>query len=235
MNKAEQSVFKSYTTRLQFCPLADRWAIIEKELHALGYFNAPASSKYHLSVEGGLATHSIAVTALALLLAKAARGSEVEDVCEGGLADWRIIIAGLLHDVGKCGVMTEKGLQVRYKPKSTFVKHKGFSVVYPEMYFTTRDLSALYAARWGLPGDIVQAILTHDGLYDPANRAYEDHLTPLALLIRTADFWQAKGFEGITNFVNPKAAWLPKSRVILPDNGGPVLPRPPKGPGTGRG
>lgn len=232
MNERESEVYAGYSIRLKYSPAAVQWGWIKEDLARMGYFTAPASSKHHLSVAGGLAAHSIAVTALAIEMAKLARGNHPVGDCSanhGPLADWRIILAGLLHDVGKCGYIDDSGkLRPRYTPKSTFVKHKGFTVNDTEPFFTVRDLSALYAARWDLPFDIVQAILVHDGLYDPANRAYEN-IGPLALLITVADFYQAKGFEGKVGFTQTPAAWIPRPpRVILQDNGGPVLPRPSK-------
>lgn len=64
-------------------------------LKEVGYFESPASTKYHLSVQGGLAKHSYCV----LQYFREAMKDVVSNLQEES-----IIICGLLHDICKCGL-----------------------------------------------------------------------------------------------------------------------------------
>jgi HD-like signal output (HDOD) protein len=110
-----------------------------------------------------------------------------------GIPAWKIMLAGLLHDAGKCGLFLGEGLRPRYV--LTTGGCAGYTVqrTFPE--FTVRDLSAMYAAAWNCPWDVVQAILTHDGLYCPQNAPYIDNMSNLSLLLMNADNLQSKIFE----------------------------------------
>ena len=157
------------------------WVDILARLHRMKYFEAPASSKFHLSVPGGLYLHSVGVVERALKM-------------RAGIPDlppWKIILAGLLHDIGKCGTLYAEGVYPRYLPGKP---GEPYSVNRPQL-FTVRDLSAMYAREWGVPWDVVQAILLHDGLYCDQNKPYIDLYTNLSLLLTNADNLQAKVFE----------------------------------------
>lgn len=60
----------------------------------LGYFSQPASTKYHLAKEGGLAEHSLNVTTKMLELNKS---------MNLGIEEKEIILTGMLHDFCKVG------------------------------------------------------------------------------------------------------------------------------------
>lgn len=72
------------------------------DLEKMGYFTAPASSYYHLNVEGGLVQHSLNVYDAAMVVWEGMKqfrpklGSEVTKN--------NIIIAALLHDICKCDI-----------------------------------------------------------------------------------------------------------------------------------
>ena len=159
-----------------------RWHIISDDLEKLKYFEAPASSKFHLSIPGGLFLHSVGVVERALKLRQGM----------SGIPAWKIMLAGLLHDAGKCGTLCHGIIRPRYVPNTP---GPGYSVYHAVPHFTVRDLSALYAGRWGLPWDVTQAILTHDGLYCDQNKPYIDSQCNLSLLLMNADNLQAKVFE----------------------------------------
>jgi len=76
---------------------ADQIAILDR----IGYFTLPASTKYHLSVKGGLAQHSCNVTNRALQFN--------ESMNLGLRRDW-IILMGMLHDL----VKTSYGYEPNY-------------------------------------------------------------------------------------------------------------------------
>ena len=81
------------------------------ELEKMGYFTAPASSFYHLNVEGGLVQHSLNVYDAAMVVWEGMKqfrpnlGSEVTRN--------NIIIASLLHDICKCDVYKKNTKQKR--------------------------------------------------------------------------------------------------------------------------
>jgi hypothetical protein len=157
------------------------WDAVIDELHRLEYFAAPASSRHHLSVKGGLFLHSVGVCERAMKLRAGIPGIPV----------WHIYLAGLLHDVGKCGMFYDGFLHKRYISDG----EGGYSVTGTPLPFTTRDLSALNAARWDCPGDVIQAVLTHDGLYCDQNEPYINNQCLLSRLLANADDLQAKVFE----------------------------------------
>lgn len=79
-------------------PYAHLWREILPFLTRLRYFSAPASKKFHLSCTGGLLVHSVQVTDIAIGIAS----DRFQD-----LDPYKIMLAGLLHDIGKCGLWTE--------------------------------------------------------------------------------------------------------------------------------
>jgi len=64
-------------------------------LDRYGFFDAPASIKYHLNTKHGLLRHSVAVTKNALDL----------NQLWYGYPAWKVIWAGLFHDIGKIGAV----------------------------------------------------------------------------------------------------------------------------------
>jgi len=59
-----------------------------------GYFTSPASTRYHLSEEGGLAQHSVNVTDVML---------DINNTMKLGIERKHVILTGMLHDVCKMG------------------------------------------------------------------------------------------------------------------------------------
>lgn len=171
------------------------WSATMPILKYLGYFSAPASTKFHLCTAGGLLTHSVNVTSVALDLAS---------LKFPALEPWRVLAAGLLHDVGKCGFTADNGLEPRYiknpEPMPAYEKAKKWWAPYlyhdSKPMFTVRDLSALYVSKWGYPWDVVQAVMIHDGLFNDANKDYfRTDMEPLSLVINAADWIACKGLE----------------------------------------
>lgn len=79
----------------------------------MGYFSDPASTKYHLSYEGGLFEHSVNV-AIALIELTASQGLKWQ-------REQSPIIIGLLHDICKCNtyIKQEDG-SYKYNPDADF-------------------------------------------------------------------------------------------------------------------
>lgn len=79
--------------KLKFTEAGARQAIAYLEM--IGYFTDPASSKYHLCVEGGLVTHSVHVSG--------ALGGLTRSLNLTWREERSPILIGLLHDVCKAG------------------------------------------------------------------------------------------------------------------------------------
>jgi len=73
-----------------------------EDLEKAGFFTAPASSKFHLNHEGGLAEHSLNVCKTALELRESM--VRLDDSLRESLDRNSIIIASLLHDVCKADI-----------------------------------------------------------------------------------------------------------------------------------
>lgn len=93
MNKCElkQRVFSLLDDAFDSCEEARE---IVNKLDFMGFFDAPASTKYHGSYPGGLAEHSLNVTAALLELTK--------DMCLRWTRPQSPVIIGLFHDLCKC-------------------------------------------------------------------------------------------------------------------------------------
>ena len=73
-----------------------------KHLERLGFFTAPASTKFHLNVKGGLMQHSWNVCNTALMLRE--QMIQMKPELAEKLPVESVIIASLLHDVCKSDI-----------------------------------------------------------------------------------------------------------------------------------
>lgn len=158
----------------------------------VGFFTAPCSGGNHLCKIGGLAEHSVNVMRSAEKLSISLLGGKnITDEIRSS-----IVIAALLHDLGKCGDY-EKQLYVPNILKSG-------NVSLPKPFKRNPKLSAVpHAVRSvklatlfiDLTEDEEWAILTHDGLYDFMKYEMIGHETQLSMLIHWADMWASKVIE----------------------------------------
>ena len=103
-----------------------------------GFFEAPASSKYHLSCKGGLAKHSWNVFYLL---------TQKNKLFNLGLSEETMIICGLLHDLCKIDAYKEIGPN-EYKYTNNFpIGHGEKSVILLQKYITLTEQEALMI-RW---------------------------------------------------------------------------------------
>ena len=72
------------------------------QLEELGFFQAPASSKFHLNHEGGLLEHSLNVCKVGLMLREQMLALKPD--LEESLNKESVIIAALLHDICKADI-----------------------------------------------------------------------------------------------------------------------------------
>lgn len=161
-------------------------------MEAIGFFTAPCSGGNHLCKEGGLAEHSMNVMFTAEKLSVSLFGGKnITNELRNS-----IVIASVLHDLGKCGDF-DKPLYIPNilksgKPSATkpFARNKDLSNV-PHAIRSIK-LATLYI---DLTEDEEWAILTHDGLYDFMKYEIMGHETPLSMLIHWADMWSSRVIE----------------------------------------
>ena len=155
-----------------------------------GFYTAPASTKYHGASEGALAIHSLNVFNAALDLATAWCG---ENWVDNNINS--IVIAALLHDLGKAGQF-DKPLYVEN------ILKKGRSDAQP--YKTNDELmtlpheivSVIEASKYiELTEDEQRAIAWHNGLYGTFKYEIQGKETPLYMIIHFADMWASRVIE----------------------------------------
>ena len=121
------------------------WRVLDE----IGFFTSPASTKYHLSVPGGLLQHSINVAEAAMELCETPRFKTCDKRA--------VFVAALLHDVCKAGKYIEKpGGGYRYED-TRMLGHGEESVILIQRWLHLTDKEVL-AIRW------------HMGAYDTAAR-----------------------------------------------------------------
>lgn len=164
-------------------------------MNEIGFLEAPCSGGNHLAKKGGLAEHSVNVLTIAekigVALLGGARYNEVQD---------SVVIAALLHDLGKCGDY-EKPMYVdnilkagkpseakpfKRNPELSAVPHAVRSIKLATLFI---DLTE--AEEW--------AILCHDGLYDFMKYDLKGKETWLQMIIHWADMWASHIIEGGTD------------------------------------
>ncbi len=144
-----------------------------------GFFTAPASTKYHLCIEGGLLIHSVNVAKLALELKEKLMPDKSEE---------SIILCALFHDAHK---VTDGFNHNTYDKNTTATSDK------QPYFWNTKQLgyggghkSALIVSKFvDLTQDELQAIAYHDGPFVPAWEDIKSDPYPLTLMLHYADMW----------------------------------------------
>ena len=144
-------------------------------LESLGFFTAPASTKYHGSYSGGLFDHSLEVTKSLLELTEklGLKWERPESPC----------IVGMYHDLCKCDLYKydiETGKYI-YNDESILPGHGDKSVIMLQRYFSI-DLTdeEIACIRWHMG-----AFETDNKLWNYYGRAIEQY--PNVLYTHTAD------------------------------------------------
>ena len=149
------------------------------------WLTAPASTRFHLSKEGGLLEHSVNVAETLL---------RIKDTLYPIIDDESCVIVGLLHDLGKAG--TPEAAQYLKNEPTARQRQYGYGPTYP--YSFNKDLTylsvpvrSLYLALpyIYLTEEEAQAIVYHDGQYVEDNRSVAKNERPLTLLLQYADNW----------------------------------------------
>ena len=161
-------------------------------MNEIGFLEAPCSGGNHLAKKGGLAEHSVNVLTIAekigVALLGGARYNEVQD---------SVVIAALLHDLGKCGdydkPMYVDNILKAGKPSEAkpFKRNPELSAVphaVRSIKLATLFIDLTEAEEW--------AILCYDGLYDFMYKELKGKETWLQMIIHWADMWASHIIEG---------------------------------------
>ena len=143
-----------------------------EELEDLGFFKAPASTKFHLNEDGGLVQHSLNVCKAALSIRKSM--IELDDSLLEALPKDSVIIASLLHDTCKADI---------YKPTMKKEKNRfgiwcdvpGYDVDYSNFPLGHGEKSVIVLLRSGfeLTDDEIMAIRWHMNAWDLPFQSYD--------------------------------------------------------------
>ena len=165
-----------------------------EELEDLGFFKAPASTKFHLNEDGGLVQHSLNVCKAALSMRKSM--IELDDSLLEALPKDSVIIASLLHDTCKADI---------YKPTMKKEKNRfgmwcdvpGYDVDYSNFPLGHGEKSVIVLLRSGfeLTDDEIMAIRWHMNAWDLPFQSYDiksnfnkaKEIWPLLSLVQAAD------------------------------------------------
>ena len=161
-----------------------------------GFYTAPCSGGNHLCKEGGLAEHSCNVMFTAEKLSVSLLGGnnitpEIRN---------SIVIASLLHDLGKIGDY-DKPLYIDNilksgKPSAAKPYKRNKDLTNVPHAIRSIKLATLFI---DLTEDEEFAIRCHDGLYETANYGVKGNETPLYLSLHYADLWSSRVTEGCTD------------------------------------
>lgn len=151
-----------------------------------GFFTAPASSKYHLSKQGGLLEHSINVTDLMISINDTLNAANISSIA----------IVGLFHDIGKSNYfgkpnyvenILKNGKRSDAKP---YERNK-------EILNVPHEVSAIHILSKfiELTEQETFAILYHNGLYTSIGYGLKGNEQPLQMLVHFADMWASRVIE----------------------------------------
>jgi len=151
------------------------------------WLNSPASTRFHLSKEGGLLQHSVGVAETLLGIRESLAPIFSEESC---------VIVGLFHDVGKVG-MADKPLYLPTDNEWLREKKGIYYQVNKQVVSMGLGTRSLYLVSKYIPlSDAeAQAIAYHDGQYVDDNKIVSHREEPLTLLLHWADYWTAHVYE----------------------------------------
>lgn len=164
------------------------------QLEELGFFQAPASSKFHLNHEGGLLEHSLNVCKVGLMLREQMLALKPD--LEESLNKESVIIAALLHDICKADIY-QKCIRKRKDRLGQWIDYETYELDYSDFPLGHGEKSVIVLLRMGLDlsDDEIMAIRWHMSAWDlpfqspdlKANFDTAKRLCPLCTLIQAAD------------------------------------------------
>ena len=165
-----------------------------KHLERLGFFTAPASTKFHLSVKGGLMEHSWNVCNTALMLRE--QMIQMKPELADKLPEESVVIASLLHDVCKSNIYKDAILN-RKNDQGYWEKVPGYEVDYSSLPLGHGEKSVIMLLTLGLKltKDEMLAIRWHMTAWELAFQSPEQksnlqkarEIAPLCAIIQAAD------------------------------------------------
>lgn len=159
-------------------------------LDEIGFYDAPASTRYHGAKEGALAEHSLNVMNCARTLAKAWMGKKWYEAHQDS-----ITICALLHDLGKCGQFG-KPLYIPNILKSGQSEAQPFKTNPDLMTLPHEVVSVIEITKFiDLSEDEQRAIAWHNGLYGCFKYDIQGKETELYMIIHFADMWASRVVE----------------------------------------
>lgn len=163
-------------------------------LEELGFYNAPASTRFHGSEPGGLLKHVLTVYDEALAIREVQLRLKPE--IEAQLPPDSVAIAALLHDVCKAEVYKEVE-KFRKDANGQWEKYKAYGVDYSSFPLGHGEKSVIRLLRWGLEmtDDEIMAIRWHMSAFDLAFQSPEikgchgaaSDKCPLLAVLKAAD------------------------------------------------
>ena len=165
-----------------------------KHLERLGFFTAPASTKFHLNVKGGLMQHSWNVCNTALMLRE--QMIQMKPELAEKLPVESVIIASLLHDVCKSNIYKD-AIMNRKNDQGYWEKVPGYEVDYSSLPLGHGEKSVIMLLTLGLKmtRDEMLAIRWHMTAWELAFHSPEQksnlqkarEIAPLCAIIQAAD------------------------------------------------
>ena len=165
-----------------------------KHLERLGFFTAPASTKFHLNVKGGLMQHSWNVCNTALMLRE--QMIQMKSELADKLPVESVIIASLLHDVCKSNIYKEALLN-RKNDQGYWEKVPGYEGDYTSIPLGHGEKSVIMLLTLGLrlTKDEMLAIRWHMTAWELAFQSSEQkanlqkarEIAPLCAIVQAAD------------------------------------------------
>ena len=164
------------------------------DLQELGFFEAPASTKFHLNEEGGLVQQSLNLCHVALKVRESM--IELDDSLRELLPKDSVIISTLLHDVCKADIY-KKAIKRQKNAYGMWTDVPGYDVDYSNFPVGHGEKSVIVLLRSGLDltDDEIIAIRWHMQAWDLAFQSAEakvnlntaKQICPLLTLIQVAD------------------------------------------------
>ena len=170
-------------------------------LEELGFFSAPASSKYHGNVPGGLLSHSLNVYTETKVIAETQ--IKLRPELAEKLPESSITIAALLHDVCKAEIYKEV-LKWRKDANDKWEQYKTSAIDDTSFPVGHGEKSVIRLLRWGLEltDDEILAIRWHMSGFDipsggggMANYSAAGDKCPLLAILVAADTLASKLLE----------------------------------------
>lgn len=171
-------------------------------LEELGFFSAPASTRFHLAYEGGLLEHSLGVCRIALMVRK--QVLLVRPELEPLLPIESIILTTLLHDVCKAEIY-KRAIKRRKNERGIWEDYEGYDVDYSDYPAGHGEKSVIVLLQSGLEltKEEVLAIRWHMSAWDLPFQSYElmgslnaaREKTPLIGILQAADGLSANVLE----------------------------------------